>query len=111
MWQPADSRRVVGRPMGGAKKGLINLRRRSPHGPRDDRIPFSHATIRRMKGDLLFAKPADAHALMRLCDDALLSRIELFEPWESDVRDACLRECARRGGQHIAASLAGMERG
>src|SRR5215471_4513883 len=54
-------------------------------------------------GEFLFADEADAGALRNLSDDALLSRLDLLQHWSSDAFDACLRECARRGGQRIVA--------
>jgi hypothetical protein len=60
-------------------------------------------------GDLLFANPADTRALWRLSDDCLLSRLDLLKHWSSDAYDACLRECARRGGQQIVAHLGQLE--
>jgi hypothetical protein len=61
-------------------------------------------------GDFLFADEADARALRNLSDDGLLSRLDLLKHWSSDAFDACLSECARRGGQKILAHLEGMER-
>ena len=59
-------------------------------------------------GDLLFADPADTRALSRLSDECLLARLELFRNRGMDCFDACLRECARRGGPRIIAYLDGM---
>jgi hypothetical protein len=61
-------------------------------------------------GDLLFADPADARALIQLGNDRLLSRLQMLEHWSSGAFDACLRECARRGGPQIIAYLDQMER-
>jgi hypothetical protein len=61
-------------------------------------------------GDVLFADPADVGALGRVSTDHLLARLHSFRHWPSDAFDACLRECARRGGQQIVDHLATMER-
>jgi hypothetical protein len=73
----------------------------------DARCAFS-AGVRDI-GDLLMAHPADTHALWRLTDDALISRLNLLAHWSSDAFDACLRECARRGGQRIVSHLEHLE--
>lgn len=57
-------------------------------------------------GDVLFARRGDSRALLRLSDDDLLARLDLLNDWPWDeARDACVRECARRGGQRIVTHL------
>lgn len=95
--QPTSEKRIVGLVGAGRARAVFDARRAFCPGVHDI-------------GDVLYADPADPRALLRLSNEALLTRMELLAHWSTAFFDACLRECVRRGGNQIVDHLAQLEK-